>query len=297
MVSKSLKKTPTKSIKDRRRRQKKKSPAKISCSGGGSSSNAIFASINKTIYTCKRRLAKIFSKLAKIGTPNSRYKGYKILKKGLFKDRKMKEDEISTQEHSICKALFVNEKLPPLISAKRTVFLDLDETLVHSKADPPPHFFDFVVKPNIEGEIMNFYVLKRPGVEEFLEALAVKYEVVVFTAGLKAYASLVLDKIDKKGVISHRLYRDSCREVDGKYVKDLSEMGRDLKKVVIVDDNPNCYSLQPANAIPIKAFIDDLRDGELGKLTQFFNGCDGCEDMRVAVKKFVGEGVNKKVNV
>ncbi|EEF40131.1 carboxy-terminal domain RNA polymerase II polypeptide A small phosphatase 1 [Ricinus communis] len=298
MVSKALKKTPTKSIKDRRgchRRQKKKSPAKTHCIGA--SSNAIFASINKTIYSCKRRLAKIFSKLARISTPNSRYKGYKILKNGV-KDRK-REQEPDVEKDGICRVLFFNEKLPPLISPnKRTVFLDLDETLVHSKADPPPHVFDFVVRPNIDGEFMNFYVLKRPGVDEFLEALAAKYEVVVFTAGLKAYASLVLDRLDEKGLISHRLYRDSCREVDGKFVKDLSEMGRDLKRVVIVDDNPNCYTFQPDNAIPIKPFIDDLRDGELGKLAKFFNGCDGVEDMRNAVKQFVcGEGDNKKVNV
>ncbi|KAJ6724847.1 C-TERMINAL DOMAIN SMALL PHOSPHATASE-RELATED [Salix viminalis] len=150
----------------------------------------------------------------------------------------------------------------PLISPdKRTVFLDLDETLIHSKADPPPQKFDFV---------------------------GAKYEVVVFTAGLKEYASLVLDRIDTKGLISHRLYRDSCKEIDGKYVKDLSEMGRDLGRVVIVDDNPNSYNYQPKNAIPVKPFIDDLGDSELEKLVAFFERCDCFEDMRDAVKEYFG---------
>lgn len=178
--------------------------------------------------------------------------------------------------------------LPPLISPKRTVVLDLDETLVHSKMDPPPDRFDFMVRPRIDGEIMNFYVQKRPGVDDLLAALGERFEVVVFTAGLREYASLVLDRLDRKGVIAHALYRDACKEVNGKFVKDLSGLGRDLRRVVIVDDNPNAYVLQPENAIPIEPFTGDLGDRELGKLMEFLEGCDGVEDMREAVKLYVG---------
>ncbi|XP_065878997.1 uncharacterized protein [Euphorbia lathyris] len=296
MVSKMLKKTPTKSIKDRRivhRRQRKRSPAKIKADAA---SSAMFSSIRKTIFSCKRRLSKIFSKLACIGTPSSRYKGYKILKSG-SKNSRMEENP---EKPSICRSLFGDEKLPPLISpgkGKRTVFLDLDETLVHSKADPPPQLFDFIVRPVIDGEVMNFYVLKRPGVDAFLEAMAAKYELVVFTAGLREYASLVLDKLDLKGLISHRLYRDSCRAVDGKYVKDLSEMGRELKRVAIVDDNPNCYMFQPENAIPVRPFTDDLGDRELDKLVKFFYECDYFVDMRDAVKIYVSESEQRNVKL
>lgn len=123
--------------------------------------------------------------------------------------------------------------------------------------------------------------------DEFLDALAAKFEIVVFTAGLKEYASLVLNQLDKKSVISHRLYRDSCKEIDGKFVKDLSEVGRDLGRVVIVDDNPNAYFFQPENAIPIPSFIDDPADEELGKLVKFFEVCDCYDDMRDAVKHYL----------
>ena len=168
------------------------------------------------------------------------------------------------------------------------MFLDLDETLVHSKAAPPPERYDFVVRPVIDGEAVEFYVLKRPGVEEFLEALAAKFEVVVFTAALREYAELVLDRLDRENrFVSHRLYRDSCRHVDGKLVKDLSETGRDLDRVVIVDDNPNSFAKQPENAILIKPFVDDVWDRELWKLRGFFDGCDCYDDMRDAVKKYL----------
>lgn len=44
--------------------------------------------------------------------------------------------------------------------------------------------------------------------------------------------------------ISHRLYRDGTRFVDGKYVKDLTSLNRPLEQLVIVDDNDDCISMQ-----------------------------------------------------
>jgi RNA polymerase II subunit A small phosphatase-like protein len=289
MVSKISKRTPTKSIKDcrksnhqHRRRHRRKSPAKN-----------VIASINKSLFACHRRLVKLFSKLARIATPspNRHNKGYKIL-------HKFPELELPESETSVRKALVFDNiepaRLPPLIAPKRTVVLDLDETLVHSKMDPPPDRFDFLVRPRIDGEIMNFYVQKRPGVEDLLAALGERFEVVVFTAGRREYASLVLDRLDRKGVVAHALYRDACKEIDGKYVKDLSGLGRDLRRVLIVDDNPNAYGLQPENAIPIVPFTGDLGDRELGRLMEFLDGCDGVEDMREAVKLYVGADQDAK---
>ncbi|KAH7568718.1 hypothetical protein ACOSP7_011746 [Xanthoceras sorbifolium] len=275
MVARITKRTPTKTIKSHRR-HRKKSPTKTATAA------TIISSINRSLCTCKRRIAKLFSKLVRISTPNRKSSGYKLLK------TQQRESGV----HFLApKALFFEKEsyaLPRLISPdKRTIFLDLDETLIHSKPDPPPKRFDFIVRPRIDGEMMNFYVLKRPGVDAFLESISEKYEVVVFTAGLKEYASLVLDRLDKKGLISHRLYRDSCKQFDGKFVKDLSEVGRDLKKAVIVDDNPNAYHFQPENAIPVKPFTGDNCDVELLKLIDFFQGCQSYVDMRDAAKDFV----------
>ncbi|KAI4304433.1 hypothetical protein MLD38_039944 [Melastoma candidum] len=77
--------------------------------------------------------------------------------------------------------------------------------------------------------------------------------------------------------------------MDGKLVKDLSRTGRNLRYAVIVDDNPNAYALQPENAVPIGPFTDNLEDDELQRLVEFFEGCGEVEDMRDAVKQFVGE--------
>ena len=57
--------------------------------------------------------------------------------------------------------------------------------------------------------------------------------------------------------------------IDNAYVKDLKRLGRDLKKIVLVDNSPVCYSLQPENGIPIKSWYGDKTDTELYKLTDF----------------------------
>ncbi|KAL2931014.1 Uncharacterized protein RDABS01_036424 [Bienertia sinuspersici] len=294
MVSKIIRRTPTKSIKDcRKNGRRKKTPVK--CSSSSSSPSVVIATINESFFSCRRRLVKIFSKIVRIATPkrSPKKQGFRKLKKSAFESTneflipRMVEPEIA-------KPLFFG--LPPLENPeKKTIFLDLDETLIHSSSDPLSKHFDFVVRPTIDGETMTFYVLKRPGVDKFLEYLCGKFEIVVFTAGLREYASLVLDELDKNKVINHRLYRDSCRELDGKYVKDLAQMGRDLWKVVIVDDNPNSYAFQPQNAIPIKPFIEDLQDNELSKLIQFFEASEGVEDIRDAVKLFTHEGVQQNL--
>ncbi|KAI5073797.1 hypothetical protein GOP47_0011810 [Adiantum capillus-veneris] len=168
--------------------------------------------------------------------------------------------------------------LPPLSpehEGRKTLVLDLDETLVHSSFKPITEF-DFAIQVEMEVEtsrmgLQTVFVLKRPGVEAFLRAMASLFEVIVFTAGLKQYADAVLDNIDIDNCIKHRLYRDSCKFHMGGLVKDLSTLGRDLRKVIIVDNSPHCYLLQPRNAVPIVSFIDNRDDRELLDLIPFLS--------------------------
>jgi RNA polymerase II subunit A small phosphatase-like protein len=44
---------------------------------------------------------------------------------------------------------------------------------------------------------------------------------------------------------------------------DLRRLGRNIKDVIIVDNSPVSFSLQPENAIPIKSWFDDSSDREL----------------------------------
>jgi len=145
---------------------------------------------------------------------------------------------------------------------KKCLVLDLDETLVHSSFKPIPNP-DYVIPVEIEGQIHHVYVLKRPGVDAFLERAGALFEIVVFTASLAKYADPLLTLLDTHKVIKHRLFRESCTCHEGNYVKDLDILGRPIERTIIVDNSPMSYLFQPENAIGVSSFIDDLNDREL----------------------------------
>lgn len=66
---------------------------------------------------------------------------------------------------------------------------------------------DFIIPVEIEGRIVDVYVLKRPLMDEFLTAVGQMYEVVVFTASLSKYADPLLDLLDPENVIRYSLSR------------------------------------------------------------------------------------------
>ena len=75
------------------------------------------------------------------------------------------------------------------------------------------------------------------------------------------YADPVTDLLDRWGVFRARLFRDSCVFHRGNYVKDLNKLGRDLKKIIIVDNSPASYIFQPDNAVSffLKFYFTQLK--------------------------------------
>lgn len=182
--------------------------------------------------------------------------------------------------------------LPPQSAnheGKKTLVLDLDETLVHSTFQTPSHF-DFTITVEIENRVSTVYVLKRPGVDEFLTKMSELYELVVFTASLSKviltqYADPLLDKIDPYSLIASRLFRESCTFIEGMYVKDLCRLGRHMKDIIILDNSPTSYYLNPENAVPIKSWFDDLEDRELLELVPVFEHLAKVDDVTTFLAK------------
>jgi RNA polymerase II subunit A small phosphatase-like protein len=128
----------------------------------------------------------------------------------------------------------------PRSRGKKSLILDLDETLVHSSFKPPAEP-SIVLPVEIDGKRFKVYVLVRPGAMEFLVKMQQYYEVIIYTASLSKYADPLMDILDDKKSCSSRLFREHCTFYQGMYVKDLSELGRDLKDVLIIDNSPTAY--------------------------------------------------------
>ena len=133
---------------------------------------------------------------------------------------------------------------------KFCLVLDLDETISHS------------LKLNF-----GYYFLLRPGVIEFLTELSEYYEIIIFTSSPKIYADSIIDKIDESGnLISHRLYKPHVIFERGKSVKKLNLIGRDLNKIIFVDNLKSNAKYNPKNLYLIPSWTDDIYDDELFKL-------------------------------
>jgi CTD small phosphatase-like protein 2 len=84
-----------------------------------------------------------------------------------------------------------------------------------------------------------FYL--RPFAQEFLDEMSKFYEIVIFTAALQDYADWILNRLDSKGSITHRLYRQHTFKSGSTNIKDLSKIGRQLEKTIIVDNIPENF--------------------------------------------------------
>lgn len=182
--------------------------------------------------------------------------------------------------------------MPATTSNKKCLVLDLDETLVHSSFKPIDKP-DFIVPVEIEGVMHYVYVLKRPGVDEFLDEMAKHWEVVVFTASLAKYANPLLDLLDTKKHVAYRLFREACVNFNGQLVKDLSKLGRDLRHTIIVDNSPTSYMLHVSNAMPIRSWFDDQEDKELEALTPILIEAAKSENVVTVLKDHEQEMINR----
>lgn len=89
------------------------------------------------------------------------------------------------------------------------------------------------------------------------------------------------------------LSRDATRYYKGAHVKDLANLNRDLRQVVLVDDDPAAYQLQPENAIPIAPFTNgrDRDDHALVDLIPFLKALasERVPDFRSVLEEFRDE--------
>ena len=176
---------------------------------------------------------------------------------------------------------------------KKTLILDLDETLVHSSIIPFPNGSHIIITITVAGRKYDIYVLQRPFVDQFLQEMSSLYEIIIFTASMAEYAEPLLLQLDKKKIIKLILNRTHCIYYQGKYIKDLKIIKKDIKDLIIIDNNPVSYSLNKENGIPILSWFDNPNDGELMKLIPILKYLAKVNDVRPIINQIVNRNTEK----
>ena len=161
-----------------------------------------------------------------------------------------------------------------------TLVLDLDETLVY-----------FKIKSNKGGTLR-----ARPYLFGFLEEMGHYYELIIWTSATEKYANSLIDAIEyEKKYFDYVLYREHSIIVGDDFVKDLTRIGRDLGRIIIIDDMPQNFRFQKDNGITIKPFFgDDLDDSALYELVPILKHiAESGKDVRFGLDKYKEEIVNK----
>ena len=152
---------------------------------------------------------------------------------------------------------------------KYTLILDLDETLIHFSDGSWSHENEKNFNKQEFPEEPCFFV--RPGLNAFLTQLSQYYEMIIFTAAMRDYASYFVEQIDHKKVFTHMLCREHCQKNDdGSAIKDLRLVGRDLNTTLIIDNIAEnfCFTT-PNHGIECSDFTGGFEDTELTVLKDF----------------------------
>ena len=175
-----------------------------------------------------------------------------------------------------------NKEIPPFLKYKKqkkyTLVLDLEDTLIS-------------VKLINDGKIL---IRPRPGLISFLTGVKPYYEIISFSKLSRNYSSIIIDQIEEnRKLFDYNLYREHCSLIGRKFVKDISRIGRDMKKIIMVDDLPENLNIHVDNGILILPYDGDENKEdrvlyELKKILILFYNL-GYEDLRNAIKSYKNE--------
>ncbi|KAG9308604.1 hypothetical protein JVU11DRAFT_11711 [Chiua virens] len=135
---------------------------------------------------------------------------------------------------------------------------------------------------------------KRPGVDYFLAYLSQFYEIVIFTTQNHYTAVPIIEKLDPYNFfVTYKLFRDATRSVDGKIVKDLSYLNRDLSKVILLDTHEEHTSTHPENSIVLPKWTGTPGDKGLVAMIPFLEsiGIYKPQDVRPILEAYRGKDI------
>ena len=181
------------------------------------------------------------------------------------------------------------------------------EKLLQDKPPLPPHIpFPKTLILGLRGVTvrseyklgLGFEFKKRPGLSTFLQRLARSYEIVIFGDEESSLVQEICEALDPEmQMIGGRLGHESTLLKDGKYIKDLSYMNRDIKDIVCIEFNPDKFYFHKDNVLKISEWDGDTLDRELLDLIPFLEhlATPGL-DVRNELRKYGNENTSAKFN-
>lgn len=149
--------------------------------------------------------------------------------------------------------LLPKELQAPYIQPRYTLVLEMSDVLVHP---------DWTYQTG-------WRFKKRPGVDHFLRQCSKNFEIVVYTSEQGMTAFPILDALDPNGYIRYRLVRDATQFIDGKHVKNLNRLNRNLRRLIVVDWDRAAIPLHQDNVFSIVRWLGNDDDVQLFDLAAF----------------------------
>ena len=162
---------------------------------------------------------------------------------------------------------------------KYTLILDLNKTLAYY---------------NNEEEKKKIKL--RDGLFSFLSMIKTYYELISFSNEPKNITEAIIKEIEtEKKYFDYYLNRENCILFENNLVKDISLIGRDISKIIIIDDEENCFKLNKENGIKIADYNGNSNDNILFELKKILILIykKNYDDIRIALKDFSNEIKNK----
>ena len=172
---------------------------------------------------------------------------------------------------------------------KKTLVVDMDETLIHGDVDFQFKYHDEILKFNFgnENDILIPLIL-RPYLFEFLNYASEKFNLIIFTASDKNYANSILNFLEKKKkYFLKRIFRENCLYLNpGISIKDLRIFSDiSLNDLILIDNSIFAFANQLSNGILISSFYNDKNDCMLQNLIGYLDMLINVKDVRQVNKE------------
>ncbi len=176
---------------------------------------------------------------------------------------------------------------------KILLIFDLDETLIHATTKKLEAEPDFIIG--------DFFIYKRPFVDEFLQACFLKYKVALWSSADDEYVKETVKqlipnheylefiwarsncsvKVVKKPIYDEGEFLGNYKEYQ--WIKPLNRIRRKglrISSMLIIDNSPYKVIESKENALIIKSFYGDKKDRELTVLLKELEKYDTTLDVR-----------------